>query len=242
MKRIHTRLTALLLCAVCALGLCACRDDESSTSAESSHTSSAASDTDSQTDESSSSVDSTTSNTNSGTDESSTSTDSTASGTDTGTTLPLTDLSVMPENTYSDATILGDRIVVAAGTEKVPYRVILYNNPGYGFAGIRLTYGTALKPYLEEGNTAEFMDGAATDSFLTTCLNSPTEHMLGFAGFASDGADSKEDGIMFTCYFDIPADAASGTVYDFKLEVVDFNTVAGDAVAVDTVSGSITVQ
>lgn len=214
MNRNNIRIACLLLCTACALGLCACGNSDHSSS-----TSSAAPNV---------STESTV--------------DSLPSDSDNKTDLPLTDLTVLPENTYEDTTIFADQIVVAAGTEKVPYRIMLYNNPGYGFAGIRLTYDADLNPYLEEDNIAVFDDGDATDQFLSTCLNSQDEHMLGFAGFATNGADSTADGIMFTCYFDIPADAASGTVYDFKLEVVDFNTIAGDAVEVDTVSGSITVQ
>ncbi len=160
-----------------------------------------------------------------------------------GEKLPLTDLTVIPENTYSGATLVCDSIVVEAGSKKVPYRVLLYNNPGFGFVGLRLSYEGPLTPYMDEAKGKDEMEvtlGAAMSNFMVSCMNSPEQKLIGAAGFS--GSDSEFDGIMFTCYFDIPADAAPGTVYDFALEVVDFRPMDGENHSVQTVNGSITVQ
>ncbi len=160
-----------------------------------------------------------------------------------GETKPLTDLSVLPENIYNDATVVCDDIVVAAGTTKVPYRVMLYNNPGYGFMGMRVYYDTTLKPYMDAAKGDDEMEvkqGDAMSGFLFSCMNNTEQKMIGAAAFGS--VDSKSDGVMFTCYFDIPADATSGTVYDFDIEIVDFRPLEGENLDVKVVSGAITVQ
>ncbi|MBE6848143.1 MAG: hypothetical protein IJC75_02660 [Oscillospiraceae bacterium] len=160
-----------------------------------------------------------------------------------GEKLPLTDLTVIPENTYSEATLVCDSIVVEAGSKKIPYRVLLYNNPGFGFVGLRLSYEDPLTPYMDEEKGKDEMEvtlGTAMNGFMVSCMNSPQQKLIGAAGFA--GSDCEFDGAMFTCYFDIPADAPSGTVYDFSLEVVDFRPMDGENHEVKTVKGSITVQ
>lgn len=156
---------------------------------------------------------------------------------------PLTDLTVIPENTYDGATIVCDNIVVAAGTTKVPYRVMLYNNPGYGFVGLRVFYDGALQPYMDEErgeDEIEIITGDGMGGFMFSCMNSTAQHMIGLAAFGS--ADCKSDGVMMTCYFDIPADAASGTVYEFSAEAVDFRQLEGENYEVAMVGGKITVQ
>ncbi len=168
---------------------------------------------------------------------------SNASSAVSGEQQPLTDLTVLPENTYDGATIACDDIVVAAGTTKVPYRVMVYNNPGYGFVGMRLFYDTTLQPYMdaERGqDELEIAIGEGAQGFMFSCLNNTAQKMIGAAAFGS--TDCKADGVMFTCYFDIPADAASGTVYDFSAEVVDFRPLEGENHKVATVAGKITVQ
>ncbi len=156
---------------------------------------------------------------------------------------PLTDLTVIPPNTYDGATVVCDDIVVAAGTTKVPYRVMLYNNPGYGFVGLRVLYDGTLQPYMdaERGeDEMEILTGDGMGGFMFSCMNSAEQNMIGLAAFGS--VDCKSDGVMFTCYFDIPADAASGTVYDFSAEVVDFRPLEGENHQVAVVGGKITVQ
>lgn len=160
---------------------------------------------------------------------------------DSSTPPALSDPDAMPENTYSAPTMLCDNIVVKAGTEKVPYRVILYQNPGYAFTGFRILYDDALTPYTtDDMGTVEMVTGDALSGFMSTCINSDEDNMIGFGAFCTE--DKTTDGIVFTCYFDIPADAASGTVYPFTLEVVDFNTLAGEAKEVQAINGAITVQ
>ncbi len=166
-----------------------------------------------------------------------------ASSMTSGEQRPLTDLTVIPENTYDGAAIVCDDIVVAAGTTKVPYRVMLYNNPGYGFVGMRLFYDTTLKPYMDEERGQDEMEittGDATQGFMFSCMRNEAQKMIGAAAFGA--ADCKSDGVMFTCYFDIPADAASGTVYEFSAEVVDFRPLEGENHKVEVIAGKITVQ
>lgn len=207
------RMTAAMLSAFCLLSFGACRNDSSNDDSKNNSSSVA----DSSVSDSSSMV--------------------------SGEKKPLTDLTVLPENTYDGATIVCDDIVVAAGTTKVPYRVMLYNNPGYGFVGLRVFYDETLQPYMdaERGeDEMEILTGDGMGGFMFSCMNSAQQHMIGLAAFGS--VDCKSDGVMFTCYFDIPADAESGTVYDFSVEAVDFRPLEGDNREVAVVGGKITVQ
>lgn len=215
MKLSHIkRVTAVMLSAFCLLSFGACRNDDSQNDSGSVADSSR--------------------------DVSSVSDSSSAISTE---KQPLTDLTVIPENTYDGATIVCDDIVVAAGTTKVPYRVMLYNNPGYGFVGLRVFYDGALQPYMDEErgeDELEIITGDGMGGFMSSCMNSNAQHMIGLAAFGS--TDCKSDGVMFTCYFDIPADAASGTVYEFSAETVDFRQLEGENYEVAMVGGKITVQ
>lgn len=211
------RITAAMLSAFCLLAFSACRNDNSNH--DSSITDSSAN---------ASSISDSSSN------DSATSSDKKQ---------PLTDLTVLPENTYDGATIVCDDIVVAAGTTKVPYRVMLYNNPGYGFVGMRVFYDTKLQPYMDEERGVDEMEivtGDGMNGFMSSCMNNTDQHLIGLAAFGS--TDCRSDGVMITCYFDIPADAASGTVYDFSAEVVDFRPLEGENHAVTVIGGKITVQ
>ncbi len=157
------------------------------------------------------------------------------------TTAPLSDLNAMPENSYKEPTILLDQITVAAGSTHVPFRVIVYNNPGYSMAGLRLIYDDDLKPYFNPADhTVEYEPGQAANGLMHNSSVSEEKFMIGFAGIGV--SDITTDGIIFTCYFDVPSKAASGDVYPIKIEIVDFKNLADSQLNPSLVQGSITIQ
>lgn len=157
------------------------------------------------------------------------------------TTAPLSDLNAMPENSYNGLTILLDQITVAAGATHVPYRVIVYNNPGYSMAGLRLIYHEDLKPYFNPADrTVEYQPGDVANSLMHNSFISEEKRMIAFAGFGV--SDISVDGVLFTCYFDVPEKAASGDVYPIQIEIVDFKNLADSQLNPNLIQGSITIQ
>lgn len=151
------------------------------------------------------------------------------------------DRNALPENTYSGLTIVADTITAAPGEKRVPVRVMLYHNTGYNLCGIRLVYDGGIIPLYDASTTkSEYDPGAASLGMISAAYTSPEKHLVGYGAFATDVCE--EDGVIFTSYFDIPADATAGTVYPMTLEIEDFKDANGEQMNPTLVNGCVVIQ
>lgn len=143
----------------------------------------------------------------------------------------------------SEPTLSIGVITAQPGQKSVPVSVKISNNPGYSFGGIRLMYDKNLSPKLdsdEEPPIPVYDVGPGAGKAMTDCAVSPENRIVAFGVLSQK--DCTENGIVFTAYFDIPADAASGTVY--KLETGIERMINSESQSVDfkLVGGEIRVQ
>lgn len=154
----------------------------------------------------------------------------------------------------SDAFEIGSELTIgiapttaSAGQKKVPVSVQVWNNTGFSACGIRLDFDAALTP-LSNGNVSQISGapetlidrGEVMNNFLTSCLIGEAEHRIAFGAMSTETADS--DGILFTCYFDVPEDAASGTEYRIACEMDSLNDASSQPVAYQTVDGVLRIE
>ena len=128
-----------------------------------------------------------------------------------------------------------------AGQKNVPVSVKMTNNPGYAAGGIRVVYDPALTPKYDPDTEEAVSDtGTAAGSALTYCTVSLENKNVAIGILGKENCT--EDGILFTCYFDVPADAKSGTVYLLKTEMDKLVTAEGQSVNVKLIGGEIRIQ
>lgn len=128
-----------------------------------------------------------------------------------------------------------------AGQKSVPVTVKLHNNPGFCAGGIRVIYDPAITPQYDPDSFQGVSDkGPAVGSALTYC-SVATENLIVAYGILGQ-EDSHENGNLFTCYFDIPKNAASGRVYKLKTELADLKNENGDTVSLKTIGGEIRID
>ena len=142
-----------------------------------------------------------------------------------------------------DALTIGiaDTIHAAAGQQRVPVTVCVWNNTGFAMAGIRLYYDEPLHAReLTDDHDAECEPGDTVSAFLTTCACNADKHLIVFAGFATE--ETTANGAVFTCYFDIPDDAESGTRITLRPEIADFADIAGDPLDVELREGVLVID
>ena len=150
------------------------------------------------------------------------------------------------ENSSSalDPTVLAvsaDHVTASAGQQNVPVTVSVANNPGFTSSGIRIIYDEGLTPvYDAASKEAELTMGPAGNGLIGIAMVATDKRIVGFGSMGTN--DNQSDGAIFTCYFNVPADAKSGKVYDIQIEVVDFIRSSGTELSPVSVSGSITVQ
>lgn len=137
-------------------------------------------------------------------------------------------------------TVYADNITAKAGQQRVPVTVNVANNPGMSFLGIRVYYDSALSPVFDKEPLVQYENGTVTKSLVSTCAANKKKQIVGYSTFAS--ADLKSDGSLFTCYFDVPADAAAGTVYRFRLEAADITNTLGKPVSFGFRDFTLTVR
>lgn len=145
----------------------------------------------------------------------------------------------------SEPTLSIGVIKAKAGQKSVPVSIKVSNNPGYSFCGVRLIYDKKLIPQADyeadsNGNTPVYDVGPAAGRAMTECVLAPENRIVAFGMISKD--ECTADGILFTAYFDIPADAASGTVY--KLESGVERIVNGESEMLDfkLLGGEIRIQ
>ncbi len=162
------------------------------------------------------------------------------SGSDAGSTAAKT--TAAEEQKIGSKTTIGiqQKVKAKAGEQAVPVTLHLWNNPGFMGMGMRLDYDPALKPKTEDGDVCTNLVGEAAENMLTTCLVDESQHLIAFATMASK--PETIDGDLVTVYFDIPADAASGTEYPLLVEVVDFADGDKQPVKVTSLSSAIVVE
>ena len=143
----------------------------------------------------------------------------------------------------SEPTLSIGVITAQPGQKSVPVSVKISNNPGYSFGGIRLLYDKKLSPKLdsdEDPAIPVYDVGPAASKAMTDCAVSPENRIVAFGVLSQK--DCTEDGILFTAYFDIPADAASGTVYKLETGVERMINADSQPINLKLVGGEIRVQ
>lgn len=112
--------------------------------------------------------------------------------------------------------ITADQVVVPLGTKEVAYTVKLVNNAGFTTANFSLIYDSRLKIQTDGGeNSPKYEEGYSDPSVFCN----PEEHLLGY-GKMSNKKITKDD-VMVTVYFDIPADAKEGDIFELKFDATE---------------------
>lgn len=129
-----------------------------------------------------------------------------------------------PYEIGSEPTIAVEPFTVKAGDKNVPVNVKIWNNPGFTSGGIQVYPDPALKPVTGEIEElvgkpkAKIKLGTTMDGFMYSALYGAEENVVGI-GFAGGSNQSLDNGILFTFYVDVPADAKSGTKYEVRCNV-----------------------
>ena len=143
---------------------------------------------------------------------------------------PESDAASQPDE-ETNAVIGFETVTAKPGDKKVPLTVVIRNNPGFSGAGLQIAYDPALSPQLGETDPdyeipdAIYEAGPVLESFLTTCMVGEENHLIAFGCMGSQPAT--KDGVLFTCYFDVPEDAAPGTEYHFQGNLDSMNSGTG---------------
>ena len=131
-------------------------------------------------------------------------------------------------------------ITVSAGEKNIPVSVMVRNNPGYAFVGLSLYYDPALTCHMTEGVNADYITGDAGEKLTTECMVNTQKSIVGFGAFHA--GDLTENGTVFTCFFDLPADAKPGQTYQFRLEMVEVTNASGKNPPFETAGCTMTVR
>lgn len=140
----------------------------------------------------------------------------------------------------SEPTISIGVVHAKPGQKDVPVEVKMTNNPGYAAGGIKVFYDPALTPKVDEEGAGVSEDGPAVGKAATYCAVNPDKHIVAFGLLGAE--NSKEDGTVFTCFFDLPDDAKSGSVYSLKTGLDAIRTATGADVPFQLVDGEIRVD
>lgn len=127
------------------------------------------------------------------------------------------------------------------GQKDVPVSISIQENPGYMVCSVKLDYDAALSPKMTgEQYMNVFDQGDATKEAIGTCAANPDKHLIAFTCMGQK--DITANGVLFTVYFDIPADAAPGTVYPIKAQMNGFVNAAREELDIQAVGGSIVIE
>ena len=134
-----------------------------------------------------------------------------------------------------------ETIYAKPGQKKVAVPISVQENPGFMVCSVKLDYDPALTPLMtDEAYMNQYDLGKVTQGMASNCAANPETHLMSFACIGS--GDVTGDGVLYTVYFDIPADAASGTEYPIKATVTNFMNAARNAETMQPVSGRIVIQ
>ncbi len=147
----------------------------------------------------------------------------------------------------SDLTIGVRSFTAHAGDRDVPVSVEIWNNPGYAAIGMQLIYDPLLKPITTNDKSeatehpfAKCELGDAADGFMKSCLVGEENHLIAFGGMTTE--DLKEDGVIYTVYFNIPDDVPAGHEFTFACVMDSLNTSKKEHLSVKTVDGTLTIE
>ena len=140
----------------------------------------------------------------------------------------------------SEPTISIGVVHAKPGQKNVPVEVKLSNNPGFSVGGIQVFYDPALTPKINEDGTGVSEDGPAVGKLATYCAVNTEKRIVAFGLLGAE--NSKENGTVFTCYFDLPDDAKSGSVYSLKTGIDAMRSAAGADLDIKLVDGEIRVD
>lgn len=150
--------------------------------------------------------------------------------------------------------VIGDEMTIgigpmtaSPGQKKVPVNIQIWNNTGFIACGIKIGFDPALTPVangnysqISEIPEAEMDKGEVTQGFLTSCLIGEQKHVVAFGCMNTEPAAA--DGIIFTCYFDIPDDAPIGTEYRFTCEMDSLSDEQSQPLTCQTADGILKIE
>lgn len=135
--------------------------------------------------------------------------------------------------------VIADEIYAEPG-ETVKYQVVVQNNTGYSSMGLGLYYEEVLPPKKDTaGNLLIEMGNVSLGMSLISDLNE-TKRIVSYG--ATKESLNTLNGVLYTIQFDVPADAADGTVYPLKLVMEDVFDDQQEDIPYKTVDGWITVR
>ncbi len=127
-------------------------------------------------------------------------------------------------------TISGNDQTVELGATDIAVTMSIENNPGYAGLGVGIYYGELVpvctdadnktpKNKLEEAYLSADGEIVVLDTVpgLSVIENSDAKDLIGFS--AADTKNCVDDGKMITLYFNLPADAAAGDVYEIQFVI-----------------------
>lgn len=162
-----------------------------------------------------------------------------ASGTTTAQTAPSSAVSTTAVTIGKAFTLEAETVTAAAGAKKVPFSLQIHNNAGFSTAVLTVTYGKLLPVGDSKTHEAEITEGVKTGGVVSCMFNNDTQ-LMAYALMSK--TDCKEDGRLFTVYFDLPADAKSGDEYPISLKLSACTTAGGKKLAPEIVNGVIRVK
>ena len=101
----------------------------------------------------------------------------------------------------------------------IDFPVYIYNNTGYGPAGIRLVYDAAVNPLISS-NEKYATPGEASDSLSVYPTWTPERYSVSFGTMSQK--NELDSGIIFTARIQVPSDSEPGTIYPMKVEIDKF--------------------
>ena len=154
---------------------------------------------------------------------------------------PLTSVPPSAPAVETGGEFYAENITAAAGAKHVPVTVSIRDNPGIASFSVRFFYDAALTPAMLSKLDAEFENGTVTAGVTSVCACNQTKRIVGYTAGAG-AAELTADGTVFTVYFDVPADAKSGTVYQFTMESKGVVSRAGADLVVGAQPFTLTVK
>lgn len=164
-----------------------------------------------------------------------------------------------PENIYNRETMVVEQVSGHAG-EIVPVSLYVFNNPGFNFGVIELYFDPSLTVCTDSDDFEDitfdmreipaermelchqrYSDDESGVIYLFIMDNMEDWHNNKVKRDYENWSFIEGDGWLVTYYFEIPADAESGTVYDIDLISSGWHIKSGGTYDFKPVNGSITV-
>ena len=158
-----------------------------------------------------------------------------------GDTPAAADIGSDPYKVGSEPTLSIGVVKAKPGQKNVPVSVKVTHNPGFAVGGIRVIYDAALTPKYDPETEEGVSDpGPAAGKAMTYCAVGPENRIVAFGILGS--SDCTADGIIFTCYFDVPDNASSGSVYKLETGVERLVNANSDPIDFKLVGGEIRIE